>query len=127
MSLAGKTIVFTGTLSMGRSEAAKVAKAARVKVAGSVSSATDIVVAGPDAVTTSKVMAAKAKGKTIWDEKRFKAALGKVLPAKGKVAATGKGKPKVKVGAKAKSIIVAPGRTPSGFSVDFPFFIFCPF
>lgn len=97
---------------MGRSDAAKAAKAAGAKVTGGVSSGTDIVVAGPDAVTTSKVMAAKAKGKTIWDEKRFKAALGKAPLAKGKVAATSKGKPKSKAAAKVKPTIIK-GKSPA--------------
>lgn len=104
MSLVGKTVVFTGTLSMSRSEATAAAKAVGAKVAGSVSSVTDIVVAGPDAVATSKVIGAKAKGKTIWAEKQFKASLGKKTAAKGKLSP--KSTPKVKATSKVKPTIV---------------------
>ena len=48
-SLTGKTIVFTGTLSMPRKEATSAAEAAGAKVAGSVSKSTSILVAGPGA------------------------------------------------------------------------------
>jgi len=93
---------------MGRSDAANAAKAAGAKVAGGVSAGIDIVVAGPDAVTTSKVMAAKAKGKTIWDEKKFKASLGKKSATKAKAVPKAVGKMKVKptiVKSKAKSVV----------------------
>jgi len=91
---------------MGRSDAANAAKVAGAKVAGGVSAGTDIVVAGPDAVTTSKVMAAKAKGKTIWDEKKFKASLGKTSATKAVRKAVGKIKVKPTiVKSKVKSVV----------------------
>lgn len=72
MSLAGKTVVFTGTLSVTRAVAALQAKGAGAKVTASVSSSTDILVAGADAIITAKIAGAKAKGVDIWDEKKFK-------------------------------------------------------
>lgn len=68
--IAGKTIVFTGTLTrMGRAEAKSRAQALGAKVAGSVSTRTDLVVAGPGA--GSKLKQAEALGVATMDEDSF--------------------------------------------------------
>ncbi|MSO70687.1 MAG: NAD-dependent DNA ligase LigA [Alphaproteobacteria bacterium] len=70
-AIAGKTIVFTGTLTgMGRSEAKARAEALGAKVASSVSKATDLVVAGPGA--GSKRKAAEALGVAVIDEDEWR-------------------------------------------------------
>jgi len=96
MALSGKTIVFTGTLSLKRVEASAKALGAGAKVTGSVSKNTDIVVAGPDAIGTAKIVSAKAKGTTIWTEEEFKNALSKC-------AGSSKGKAKVERVAKQRA------------------------
>ena len=90
MSLAGKTIVFTGAISLARAEATKKAEAAGAKVASSLTAAVNLVVAGPGAESNSKFAAAKAKGITIWTEQQFvdaASAGAKGQPAAAKPAA----------------------------------------
>ena len=66
----GKTVVLTGTLSaMGRKEATELLENLGAKVTGSVSKATDVVVAGVEA--GSKLDKANALGITVLDEATF--------------------------------------------------------
>jgi DNA ligase (NAD+) len=74
-AIAGKTIVFTGTLErMTRSEAKAKAQALGAKVAGSVSQKTDLVVAGPGA--GSKLKDAEALGVAVIDEEAYLKLIG---------------------------------------------------
>ncbi|MBM3517177.1 MAG: NAD-dependent DNA ligase LigA [Alphaproteobacteria bacterium] len=73
--LAGRTVVFTGTLAaMTRSEAKSRAEALGAKVAGSVSAKTDYLIAGPGAGT--KAERARALGVKVLTEEEWLALLG---------------------------------------------------
>lgn len=73
--LAGKTLVFTGTLHSGsRDELSKQAKAKGAKVGSSVSAKTDYLVAG-DNVGANKTNTAREKGVTVISEAEFLALL----------------------------------------------------
>ncbi|MGB2579831.1 DNA ligase (NAD+) [Elusimicrobium simillimum] len=72
-SLAGKTFVFTGELTVPRTEAEAMAKSYGAKVSGSVSSKTSYVVAGADA--GSKLAKAQKLGVTVLTEEEFRAML----------------------------------------------------
>lgn len=67
--LEGLTLVFTGGISLPREEARRLAEEAGAKVTGSVSSNTDLVVAGPGA--GSKLSKAAGLGIRIIDEEEF--------------------------------------------------------
>jgi len=73
--VAGKTVVFTGTLeTMTRAEAKATAEARGAKVSGSVSKKTDYVVVGAD--PGSKAKKAAELGVTVLDEQEWRALIG---------------------------------------------------
>jgi DNA ligase (NAD+) len=69
-ALAGKTLVFTGTIAMSRDEAKRIVEAAGGKVSGSVSRKTDFVVAGDQ--PGSKLDRARELGVTVLTEEQFR-------------------------------------------------------
>lgn len=73
--LLGKVLVLTGTLSVGREEAAGWIEAAGGKVSGSVSKKTYAVVAGDAA--GSKLEKARSLGVKVWSEAELRATLGR--------------------------------------------------
>ncbi len=72
---AGKTFVLTGTISMPRPDAARLIEEAGGSVTSSVSKKTDVVIAGDD--PGSKRTKAESLGIEVWDDRRFRDALGK--------------------------------------------------
>lgn len=72
--LAGRNVVFTGTLTTPRAVASAAAKAAGATVQGGVTKTTHILVAAVDA--GSKLAKAAAMGIEVWDEARFRKAAG---------------------------------------------------
>lgn len=73
---AGKTIVLTGTLeNYERTQLAEILEGLGAKVSGSVSSKTNLVIAGDSA--GSKLDKARELGITVWDEAQLQKALGK--------------------------------------------------
>jgi DNA ligase (NAD+) len=77
-AVAGKTVVFTGSLEkMTRDEAKAMAERLGAKTSNSVSRKTDYLVAGPDAVNTSKSVKAREAGVTVLTEDEWFALVGK--------------------------------------------------
>lgn len=74
--VAGKVMVFTGSIEMGRAEAEKMATAMGAKVSGSVSKKTDILVAGGNA--GSKLAKAEELGVKVIDEAAWLEIIAKV-------------------------------------------------
>jgi DNA ligase (NAD+) len=74
MSLDGKTIVFTGTLTTKRADATRQAREAGATTVtdDAVSNKTDILVAGPG--SGAKMADAQPKGVEVWTEEQFLAA-----------------------------------------------------
>mmetsp|Transcript_40703 Transcript_40703/g.93569 ORF Transcript_40703/g.93569 Transcript_40703/m.93569 type:complete len:433 (-) Transcript_40703:51-1349(-) len=74
-SIAGKNIVFTGTLSQTRKNMTAKAEEAGATVQKDITYVTHIVVAGPDATANTKVCKAASRGVPIWTEEEFNKAL----------------------------------------------------
>lgn len=72
--LKGKTVCFTGALTMKRADAKAKAEAAGAKVTGVVSGKTDIVIHGPGA--GDKLIIAEGYGCDLWEEDEFVKAVG---------------------------------------------------
>eukprot|EP00300_Choanocystis_sp_HF-7_P006190 c14540_g1_i2.p1 GENE.c14540_g1_i2~~c14540_g1_i2.p1 ORF type:complete len:288 (-),score=75.09 c14540_g1_i2:93-929(-) len=85
MSVEGKKIAITGTLSMKRAELKDLIEAAGGKVMAKVSKNTDIVVVGEDA--GEKLTQAEDLGLTIWTEDEIVASLTSKKSTRGKAAA----------------------------------------
>jgi hypothetical protein len=93
MSLSGKSLCFTGMLTVPRASCAAQAQAAGAAITGGVTGKTTHLVTGPGA--GSKVAAAQAKGVVVWTEAEFFSALGGASGASssaGGSAAAPKGK-----------------------------------
>jgi DNA ligase (NAD+) len=73
-SLAGKSVLFTGALTMARAEAEKMAEKAGARIASSVSRKLDYLVAG--ASPGSKLRKAGELGVTVLDERAYLALVG---------------------------------------------------
>jgi len=78
LPLAGKKILFTGTLSIPRAQAQKLAEDAGAEIASGVSRRLDILIAGE--APGSKLDKARALGVTVLDEEGFQALLGRGRP-----------------------------------------------
>lgn len=87
MSLSGKVICFTGTLTVKRADAKKLAEDAGATVSSTVTAKTTLLVAGSGA--GAKIANAKAKGVDVWTEAEFSKACAK----KGGAKATAKKAP----------------------------------
>ncbi|MGA8833983.1 MAG: BRCT domain-containing protein, partial [Desulfomonilaceae bacterium] len=72
--LTGKTVVFTGSISISRSEAKKLVEAAGGSVGSSVTTKTDFLVAGED--PGSKLEKAREIGVKVISEDEFKIVIG---------------------------------------------------
>ena len=103
MLLAGKKVVFTGTLTTKRDQMIAAAKAKGAQVISALSAQTDILVAGRGA--GSKMQKAIALGVTIWDESQFRKAAavdGGMKRAASSIAAAPKADSKMKAKAEAE-------------------------
>ena len=81
--LAGKTVVFTGTLTMTRAIATAKVVGAGAKITSAVSGATNVLVAG--AGSGAKLEEAKGRGIEVWTEAEFDAAVDAVSSASKRI------------------------------------------